>query len=248
MREANSMRQHSGSSRPTPSCAESRPTGTQGISAACHCRPSAQVNHQPGAVAHGWRENPTSSTWYVVSKSNGRLGVNVSSDTPVWLSSPATAGVIFRLAAGLVEPTAVRSITGAASSISTAVGTWLSAPSSWITTGDSDFAVIAARLGASPDPEPLPAAEPAAPPAWSASFFPLHAAATSAIPATHVASRPVMFALYLPLNAHSRARIPPAAHHDTAPGRALGGCPRRPGGPSVRPPTARYTDLGGGAT
>jgi hypothetical protein len=31
-----------------PSCAESRQRETRGISAACHGKPYAQVNHQPG--------------------------------------------------------------------------------------------------------------------------------------------------------------------------------------------------------
>jgi len=88
--------------------------------------------------------------------------VNVSSDGPVWISAPGSRGVILKLAAGLGVPTPSRSTIGAASSITTAVGTTLSEPISWITTGDSDLAVIAARLGAaSPEPVPTPSPHPA---------------------------------------------------------------------------------------
>src|SRR5262245_39006323 len=107
-----------------------------------------------GAIGPSSVSTPTSSIRYAVSNSNGPRGVNVSSDTPGWTSWPSIAGAILKFVAGLGEPTASRSITGCASSITTAVGTAFSAPSSWITTGDSDFSVIAARFGgASADPD-----------------------------------------------------------------------------------------------
>ena len=63
---------------------------------------------------------------------NGRAGVNVSSEMPVWVSVPASSGVSLKLAAGLGEPTVSRSMIGDASSITIAVGTVFSEPSSWI--------------------------------------------------------------------------------------------------------------------
>src|SRR5262245_14556354 len=87
---------------------------------ALHLSPAA------GAIVPSTVSTPTSSTWYVVSNANGRVGVNVSSEMPEWTSAPAIAGVILRLAAGLSLPTAWRSMIGVASSITIAVGTTLS--------------------------------------------------------------------------------------------------------------------------
>src|SRR5690349_8331266 len=132
---------------------------------------------------------------------------------PVYVNVPAIAGVIVRFAAGLADPTASRSTIGDASSITTDVGTTFSDAISWIVTGDSAFAVSAARFGgASADAVaalPFAALPFAAPPApalpasvlvsFSSVFSPPHAA-TSAIPASHVAYRRVMLGLYQPLN------------------------------------------------
>src|ERR1044071_8858751 len=105
-----------------------------------------------GAIGPSTVSTATSSTWYAVSKANGRAGVNVSSEMPVCVNVPAVAGVILRFAAGLADPTASRSTIGDASSITTEVGTTLSDAISWIITGDSAFAVSAARFGGASAP------------------------------------------------------------------------------------------------
>ena len=113
----------------------------------------------PSRVSSAW-----SSTLYSLSNANGRAGVNVSSDTPLYVSAPGTSGVITNLVLALTPPTCVGSMIGVASSMTMAVGTTFSTPRTLIT-GASLFGVTGGSLGASSG---LPAAEPPADGLWRA--------------------------------------------------------------------------------